>query len=197
MFCGIIIRSFPKKLRASNAAAQVGAGAASSQAREQADRRIQELEELADWKNYTIEVHALKSASRQIGALELAKLAERLEQAGNEADGALIHDLTPALLKQYQDYEGILQEYFPADAYDSHLNTQKPPASRKDLEKFFAMLRTAFENLDMDQMEDAIEEMKQYSYVSGQEELFSQLCQAVAELDTTASEEILQMWEAV
>ncbi len=159
--------------------------------------RIQELEELADWKNYTIEVHALKSASRQIGALELAKLAERLEQAGNEADGALIHDLTPALLKQYQDYEGILQEYFPEDAYDSHLNTQKPPASRKDLEKFFAMLRTAFENLDMDQMEDAIEEMKQYSYVSGQEELFSQLCQAVAELDTTASEEILQMWEAV
>ena len=157
--------------------------------------RIQELEELGDWKNYTIEVHALKSASRQIGALELAKLAERLEQAGNETDAALIHSLTPELLKQYRNYEDILQEYFLPATPEIH--TQKPPASREDLEKFFRMLRTAFDNLDMDQMEQAVEEMKQYSYADGQAELFEQLCGAVAEIDTDASEDILKMWEAV
>ena len=159
--------------------------------------RIQELEELKDWKNYTIEVHALKSASRQIGALELAKLAERLEQAGNEADGTLIHKLTPELLRQYRNYEGILREYFHKDSYLPEVNTPKPPVSKDDLQRFFAMLRTAFENLDMDQMEDAIAEMNQYSYADGQEELFEQLCGAVAEIDTDTSEDILKMWEAI
>lgn len=57
------------------------------------------------------------------------------------------------------------------------------------------MLRFAFENLDMDQMETAIEAMRQYSYAEDQVELFEQLCGAVAEIDTDASEDIIKMWE--
>ena len=57
------------------------------------------------------------------------------------------------------------------------------------------MLRFAFENLDMDQMEDAIETMKQYSYEQSQQELFEHLCGAVSEIDTDASEDIIKMWE--
>ena len=37
--------------------------------------------------------------------------------------------------------------------------------------------------------------MKQYSYPNDQKELFEQLCGAVAEIDTDASEDILKMWE--
>ena len=57
------------------------------------------------------------------------------------------------------------------------------------------MLRFAFDNLDMDQMEEAIETMKQYSYAKDQKELFEQLCGAVEEIDTDASEEIIRMWD--
>ena len=57
------------------------------------------------------------------------------------------------------------------------------------------MLRFAFENLDMDQMEEAIDTMKQYSYADSEKELFDQLCGAVAEIDTDASEDIIKMWE--
>ena len=44
--------------------------------RKKADR-IKQLEQKEDLKNYTIEVHALKSASRQIGAIELSSIPAR------------------------------------------------------------------------------------------------------------------------
>lgn len=156
---------------------------------------IQELEQKEDWKNYTIEVHALKSASRQIGAMELADLAARMEQAGNEANARLIHYTTPRLLDQYRALEPILQKYFQKDTDEKDADALKTPATPQDLKQFFAMLRFAFENLDIDQMEEAITTMKQYSYADDEKELFDQLCGAVAEIDTDASEDIIKMWE--
>ncbi len=154
---------------------------------------IQKLEQAEDFKAYTIEVHALKSASRQIGATQLSDLAAQLEQAGNEADALRIHRDTPGLLEQYLAYDRILQPYFYAEEADGA--AEKPLASPQDLHQFFQRLRLAFENLDMDQMEEAIEDMKQYSYADDQKELFEQLCGAVAEIDTDASEDIIIMWE--
>ncbi len=155
---------------------------------------IQELEQAENWKNYTIEVHALKSASRQIGALKLSFLAARMEQAGNEEDAALIHKHTGEMLQQYLAFDTLLGEYFKKED-DVSKDVCLPLAKSEDLRQFFAMLRTAFENLDMDQMEEAIDTMKQYSYASDQQPLFEQLCGAVSEIDTDASEDILKMWE--
>jgi len=154
---------------------------------------IRELEQKEDWKNYTIEVHALKSASRQIGATELADLAARMEHAGNQENAALIHRSTPELLRQYLAYYDILQQYFHKE--EDGADSLKPLATPDDLRQFFAMLQFAFENLDIDQMEDAIETMRQYSYADDQTELFEQLCGAVAEIDTDASKDIIKMWE--
>ena len=50
---------------------------------------IKTLEEKEDWKRYMIEVHALKSISKQIGAEELSKLAAEMEQAGNRGDAGV------------------------------------------------------------------------------------------------------------
>ena len=47
---------------------------------------ISEAFEKGDLKAYTIEVHSLKSTSRQIGADDLSELAARLEKAGNDRD---------------------------------------------------------------------------------------------------------------
>jgi CheY-like chemotaxis protein len=47
---------------------------------------------------YTIHVHALKSASANIGAEELSKAAAILEQAGERQDSEYIRSHTPALL---------------------------------------------------------------------------------------------------
>ena len=72
---------------------------------------IQKYEQEEKWKEYTIEVHTLKSSSRQIGAHELASIAEHMEAAGNAQDAKLIHETTPEMLKKYMEYKDILKPY--------------------------------------------------------------------------------------
>ncbi len=47
---------------------------------------IQGLFEQGDWKNYTIEVHALKSSSLSIGARQMSEEARKLEMSGKADD---------------------------------------------------------------------------------------------------------------
>lgn len=64
---------------------------------------IAHMLENGDIRNYTIEVHSLKSTSRQIGADDLADLAARLEKAGGENDVEFIVANTDELLNRYHE----------------------------------------------------------------------------------------------
>ncbi len=56
--------------------------------------KIRSLYEKREWKNYVIEVHALKSSSLSIGAKQLSELAKELEAAGKEGNVKLIEEKT-------------------------------------------------------------------------------------------------------
>ena len=60
-----------------------------------------------DWNNYEILVHALKSTSKMIGAMELSEGALKLEQAAKRKDGEYITANHAAVLK---DYESLKEE---------------------------------------------------------------------------------------
>lgn len=64
---------------------------------------IQSLYENKEWKNYVIEVHALKSTSLSLGAKELSALAKKLELAGKSGDYSVIEDNQEQLMKQYKE----------------------------------------------------------------------------------------------
>ncbi len=151
---------------------------------------IQEYEQTEQWKEYTIEVHALKSASRQIGAMELAAMAEQMEAAGNAKDAILIHQTTPGLLERYMRYKEILAPYFPEQEKEQTVGE----AGRDEIEEFFVQLKEAMDNLDMDAMEAVILKMSKYSYPGGQKECFDNLRNAVADIDTEKCEEIMMDW---
>ena len=76
--------------------------------------KIEALFEAGNIKDYTIKVHALKSSSRIIGALEVADLAEALEKAGDEEYIAKIIQDTPVLMKKARllcrDLDQIFEE---------------------------------------------------------------------------------------
>ncbi|MBO4415085.1 MAG: EAL domain-containing protein [Lachnospiraceae bacterium] len=55
-----------------------------------------------DIKRYTIEVHALKSSARTVGAMEISKLAAELEAAGEQNDIERITADTEKLLSMYE-----------------------------------------------------------------------------------------------
>ncbi len=153
---------------------------------------IRQYEQAEKWHEYTIEVHALKSASRQIGAFELAETAEQMEAAGNARNGELIHKITPGMLAEYMFYKDILAPYFTREDQE---NENKQIYSG-ELTTLFARMRDALENLDMDAMEENIRSMDQYSYGKIQDEFFEKLKNAVDDMDTERCEEILDAWEA-
>ena len=145
------------------------------------------------WREYTVEVHALKSASRQIGATDLAHTAEQMEAAGNAENAALIHKITPGMLEEYMFYKGILAPYFTKATEEQSCRE----ADQNETEKLFAAMEDAMENLDMDAMEKVIQDMSQYSYNDAQREVFEKLQNAVEDIDTEKCEEILTEWKAL
>ena len=65
-------------------------------------RNLQQYFESRDWKQYGIQVHALKSTSRMIGAETLAKAAEALEKAAKEENGTYITNHHAGTMEQYR-----------------------------------------------------------------------------------------------
>lgn len=153
---------------------------------------IQEYLEKEEWKKYTIEVHALKSSSRQVGASELALIAERMESAGNTHEIELIRETTPGMLKQYVQYKDILAPYFNEE--DMKQGGMQSDTNAKELSMFFSKMSDAMDNLDMDAMEDVINNMKHYTYSGVQKDYFEQLKNAVEDIDTEKCEEIMKKW---
>ncbi len=70
-----------------------------------AEKKAEEIEKYwaeRDIKNTTIKVHALKSTSRSIGALELGEFAARLEKAGNSGDQEMLEKELGELISRYR-----------------------------------------------------------------------------------------------
>ncbi len=152
---------------------------------------IQKYEQEEKWKEYTIEVHTLKSSSRQIGAHELASIAEHMEAAGNAQDAKLIHETTPEMLKKYMEYKDILKPYFTKEEVEK----TGGQINAKELKEFFVRLREAMDNLDMDAMEDAVKDMDIYSYSGEHKEFYEDIKNAVEDIDIEQCEEIIGKWE--
>ena len=55
-----------------------------------------------DWKNYSITVHALKSVSKSIGALELSSLAATMEAATKNINEDIIYTEHVHLMKIFE-----------------------------------------------------------------------------------------------
>lgn len=64
---------------------------------------LKELYKKQDWENYQIQVHALKSTSRSIGAVEVSEQAKQLEQAAKERDISYIKEHHDEMMKKYEE----------------------------------------------------------------------------------------------
>lgn len=149
---------------------------------------IEEAYQKKDWKIYTIEVHALKSASRQIGAAKLADCAAVLEKAGNEEDQQTIDMHTENMLQMYRSYKKTLGELFSEEKEDGEQKTVIDDAALKE---FLLRLTEAIDNLDMDEMETVMREMGAYSYEGARLKLYEQLRNFVEEMDVDAGSQIV------
>ncbi len=72
-------------------------------------RALREYRDAGDWKNYAIVAHALKSASRMIGAAALSETAARLEAAADAGQSEVIQQAHDDMIARYAALAGIIE----------------------------------------------------------------------------------------
>lgn len=95
-----------------------------------APEKIKQIEKLFSekaWKNYIIEVHALKSTSMTIGSKPLSELAKELELAGKNGDHGLIEEKNAAMLEMYSNVTELGRKYLGLDGADDETDENYVP----------------------------------------------------------------------
>lgn len=156
---------------------------------------LQQHFEEKNWKNYTIEAHALKSFSKQMGAMELSDLAAQMEKAGNNNDIDFITAHHEELIEKYRAYSPILAEYLEEDAEEAAVTKEEYDAEKA--QSFMDNMMEAIDNLDMDTMDEIVKQLSTMSLPEEQDPLFEQLQDAVEGMDVEACETIINEWKKI
>ena len=154
---------------------------------------IKQYQEEGDIKNYTIQVHALKSSARLIGALDLSEKALKLEMAGKEGDVEFIKENTPEVLVIYKYVFDRLDYFYNKDNETTVDEAgDKEPIPEDELKEAYAVLKDLVEQMDYDGATDVIETLKEYMLPKEDADKVAKLGSALQIFDWDAMEEILE-----
>lgn len=149
-----------------------------------APARIEEIKRLfeqQDYDNYTIKVHALKSAARLVGAVTLSEMAAHLEQCGKDGQFAVIQEETEQLLSQYQRIL-MLKETGQEEAPVKSDGVDAGGLSDLFIEALEA-IREFNEAFDFDQIDEIMKQLEDCQLTSKESEAFSRLKIAVFDVN--------------
>ena len=138
-----------------------------------------------DLRMYTIKVHALKSSAKFIGALELSRLAEMLEDAGNREDIAVIDDNTPKLLADYEAFRDKLA------GIHGGTDEEKEPMPQEELADAYLALSDVIPMMDYDSAEFILTQMQEYALPREDENKVRELVKKLRMLDWDGMEVLL------
>ena len=147
--------------------------------------QIERYEAEGDIANYTVEVHALKSSARIIGAGALSEMAKELEAAGKAGDLEMIRRETGNLLARYRSLDRQLRAF---DEKAEELREFTDEMRREALLTLIEMAGT----MDYGLVEDILHELKGYQISSSDEELLRQVEKKLLGLDWDGIRELVQ-----
>lgn len=135
-------------------------------------------------REYTIEVHALKSTSRMIGAMELSEKFYELEQLGNAGEQKTLEIKTPDVLSLYKSYKPILEPY-------GRLKEQeKQSVPVEDMIQALEQLKDSMDNFDLDGADEAMHQLEGFAFPEEYQNRIEELSAYVADV---AMEEIMEI----
>lgn len=106
------------------------------------------LLEEEDYRNYEIEVHALKSASARLGAAELSARAREHEAAAKRGDTDFIKKDCADLLSAYETLLGEIGAYLEKTRSGPPREEQKRSERRIDSDELIRQARSALESVE-------------------------------------------------
>lgn len=137
-------------------------------------------------RDYTIEVHALKSSSRMLGATELSEKFRHLEQLGDANDVEAICRETPDVLTLYRSYKSILKPFGTVQ------ETQKKEVPVDEVIMYLQGIQEAVEGFDLDAADEAFKKLEQCRLPESCQAWMEELRAYMADV---AMEQILQVTE--
>lgn len=155
------------------------------------DEKIAELEKSfkeGDISYFTVKVHALKTASRIIGATEMCELAYSLEMAGKKNELSVIDKNLDHLLELYRSYKERLLPYMQEK--QKRLENKKP-ISDDELEEAFDALKEVVPTLDTDGVEMILEELSLYELPQDKQAIVDKVENMLRQCDWDGLEELL------
>lgn len=154
-------------------------------------------EDRAMLDQYRIKVHSMKSAANLIGAIVLGGMARVLENAARNADIQTIEALHDIFIREWRSYREGLRECLGIEELE-----EKALADKREIEdttiicSYLKILSEAFEEMDMDEMDQMMQNLEEYRYPDELQKQIEGLSVLVTNLDLDAAlpliEEILQ-----
>ena len=145
-----------------------------------------------DYRNYTIQVHALKSTARLIGAMKLSEDAFYLEQCGDAENATAIDEKTDDLLNLYESYQTKLQPFIEAQTESnegSDSGEELPPEMFADA---FGSIRELVDSFDFGNAEEILKMLKNYKLTCEQQDKCDTMYKLIRSVDRDA---VLQWFE--
>ncbi len=106
---------------------------------------LQDLLEEEDYKAYGIEVHALKSASANVGAMQVSNIAREQEKAVKREDYTFVDSHAEKLLAEYEEQLEHIQKYL-----DTKHTSEAQKVKEKEIDKsdLLQEIQTALSDLE-------------------------------------------------
>ncbi len=139
-------------------------------------RQIRQCLEDNDIRNFTIEVHALKSTSYTIGAMHMGDRFYELEMLGNDDNKQAILDKIDDVLSEFEDFKEILIDYAPKDA-------PKTEESKETILEILNAIAHSADVFDVDTVDAKLEELKSIKLPESVADKMDALDALVADLD--------------
>ena len=151
--------------------------------------RIKNFFEQKDYKDFTIQVHALKSAARIIGAFKLSEMAAELEQNGlqiqklDKIPAGLLAEMktkTQALTAYYLNLYELLA---PVKAYGEGTDNKKQAASEQKINSIISTILEACSNFDLAAVEEQFALLKKIELPESFDKKMPDLSKAIEEIE--------------
>ena len=154
------------------------------------EKNAQDLENFAasgDIPSYTIAVHALKSAARIVGAMEVSSQAEYLEKCGKASLVDEIASKTPELLASYRNLKPVLESIPHFGREPSQAQVASVGQAGESLQAIADQLLAACEDCDLPALDGLVEKLEGLSLPK---DLLEQLALAVENIDFDAVQQL-------
>jgi CheY-like chemotaxis protein len=133
-----------------------------------------------DIRNYTIQVHSIKSSARLIGAMDISRRAASLEQNGMDENVDEINKLTPKFLEDLLTYKDKINTVLRKDGASK---VYKPEIEINMLKDAFRSLEELVAAFDFDGADSIMDMLDEYSVPAEYQEVYDKLIQLMAAVD--------------